>query len=125
MFNITITPKGDLKLTATAEGREFIKNEQAANRNYWGIMAEIFEDWSCNGSYTHFDAGQGDPFVGLTSAPCIAESLSIDDNDKRIVEGRLWVFREYMTRDDLEELAREGSVTYQLVSLFCDTKDKE
>jgi hypothetical protein len=80
MLNCTILPNGDLKLTADNETRAEIADYQRRGRNYWLIMAELLESYSCNGSYTHFDAGAANPFVGLTSAPCIAETMHYNDD---------------------------------------------
>ena len=72
MFNISRTPKGTLKITASNAGRAWIKDH--ADRCDWRVMADIFEPWSTNGSFAHFDAGRANPLVGLTDAPGVARN---------------------------------------------------
>jgi hypothetical protein len=114
MFNVTILPNGDLKLTASNEGRKELAEWFALDRNYWTMMADIFEPYSSNGSYEPFDGGDGNPFVGLTSAPCIAESLDTDDDGNREVIGNFWYYNDYCITDDMEELKNKGYVIYTL-----------
>lgn len=112
MFNISETPTGDLKISASNAGRAWIKEQEG--RGYWSVMADIFEPWSTNGSYQHFDAGDANPFVGLTSAPCVAQAMNVDDSGKQSIEGKFWYLADYMIHDDLESLKRQGVVAYQL-----------
>jgi hypothetical protein len=105
MINCTILPNGNLLLTASNDMRD-------NGANYWSIMADGLESYSCNGSYTHFDAGDGDPFVGLTSAPCIAESMDYLDDGTHAIMGRLWYYSEYCLRSDLDELIARGRTEY-------------
>lgn len=112
MINCTIQPNGNLLLTAGNDSRAELRTMRENGRNYWSIMAEAFESYSCNGSYTHFDAGQANPFVGLTSAPCIAESMSYPDSGDLEIDGRLWYFSEYCLRSDLNELIARGRCEY-------------
>lgn len=114
-MNIAILPNGDLKLTADNLTRACIADMQNSGRDYWSIMAELFEPYFMNGSYQPFDAGDANPFVGLTSAPCIAESMDVHDDGTREIVGRLWWFPDYQGRDDLEELKTHGHVVYTLV----------
>ena len=114
MLTCTILPDGDLKLTLSNEGRRNISEALEQNQGYWTIMADLFEGYSCNGSFTHFDAGEANPFVGLTSAPCIAEAMDYPDNGENEVVGRLWWLSDYAIRDDLEELRTLGRTVYHL-----------
>lgn len=115
-MNVTVLPNGDLKLSADNHTRAYIADamRQKRARSYWSIMAEMFEPYFTNGGFEHFDAGQADPFVGLTSAPCVAEALIYTDDGRREIDGRLWYFADYMIRGDLEELRDRGRVVYQL-----------
>lgn len=115
MITCKILPNGDLKLTAGNAARSELKSLRE-RFGYWQAMADALEGYSCNGSFTHFDAGQANPFVGLTSAPCIAEVMDTDDDGRQSVDGRLWWFPDYVIRDDLEELYRKGYVIYNPVS---------
>lgn len=114
MFDVTILPNGDLELAADAETREYIAECQKEGKDYWSIMFDLFEPYSTNGEYTPFDAGQANPFVGLTSAPCIAESMDYPDDGNHEIVGRLWWYPDYMIRDDLGELRDTGRVAYTL-----------
>lgn len=113
-FKATVLTSGDLEITlwdATdhdelAEMVEDGKSDQA-----WH---EGFEHYSCNGSYTPFDAGDANPFVGLTSAPCIAEIMNTDDDGEREIEGAFWYFNMYQIVDYVEEMLREGRVVFTL-----------
>lgn len=110
MFNIKILPDGNLKISASNAGRQWIKENET--RGYWECMYDIFEYWKCNGSFVHFDAGKANPFVGLTSAPCIAERMDYSDTGDISIDGCLWAFMDYQVRDDLAELKSKGHVIY-------------
>lgn len=114
MINATVLPCGDLKVTAGNETRSEIARWISDGRDRSTIAADLFESYSCNGSFTPFDAGDGNPFVGLTGAPCIAESMTVEDDGARAIDGRFWYFGDYMIRDELEELARRGRVIFTL-----------
>lgn len=114
MINATVLPSGDLKLTACNETRSDIVRWMRDGRDRWTIFADLFESYSCNGSFTPFDASDGDPFVGLSSAPGIAEAMTVEDDGARAIDGRFWYFGDYMIRDELEELARRGRVVFTL-----------
>jgi len=116
MLNINRLPNGDLKLTADNETRAEIADLVKRGRGYWSVMADLLEPYSCNGSYTSFDAGEGNPFVGLSSAPCIAESLNHEDGGEQTIDGDFWYFADYAIRDDLAELKNKGRVIYTLAS---------
>jgi hypothetical protein len=109
-----ILPNGNLRVTANNAMRASI-SEGLKTRGYWSTMADAFESYSCNGGFTAFDAGEANPFVGLTSAPCVAESMSYDDDGQAEIDGRLWAFTSYATHDPLEELATRGRAEYDLV----------
>lgn len=112
-MRLTIQPNGDLLLQASNNDRADLA--YALNcRGFWPAFTELFEPFSCNGSYTPFDAGEGNPFVGLTSAPCIAESMATDDAGNNTVVGRLWWFPDYCLRDPLDELKRKGRTVFTL-----------
>lgn len=105
---------GDLELTCDPESRAELREALAGSGGYWGAFAELFESHSCNGSFTPFDAGEGNPFVGLTSAPCIAESMDYPDNGDSVIAGDFWHFGDYMIRDPLEELCESGRTVFTL-----------
>lgn len=114
-MNVTILPNGDLKLTANNETRAYIASElRQGKRDH--IIYDLLEYDICNGGFTPFDAGDANPFVGLTTAPCIAEAMTTEDNGDNVIDGRFWYFDDYMIRDELEELARRGRVVYKLAA---------
>lgn len=114
MINCTILPSGELKVTADNEARAYIKDRLANGRvSHGAIMAELFESYSVNGSYEPFDASDGNPFVGLTDAPCIAECIDTLDNGSREIVGRFWYFANYAYTLELDELKNKGRVVYQ------------
>lgn len=115
MIKCTTLQNGNLKITADNNTRQWIKDSMNdTSLNYWIIMEYLFEDYSANSKFQHFNPDNANPFIGLTSAPCIAESISTDDTGNRTVEGRLWHFPQYALRYDLEELKNKGFVIYQL-----------
>ena len=79
MLGFEVLDNGDLKITADNWARSELAQMNNTARDYWEIMSEAFDDTSIDGGYTHFDPGQSNPFVGLTSAPCIAESIYVDE----------------------------------------------
>lgn len=115
MISCHILPNGDLKVTAGNEARAFIAERQKRGE-YWSVLADLFEPYFTNGRYEPFDAGEGNPFVGLTSAPCIAESVTTEYDGSRAVVGALWWFPDYAIRDPLDELKRTGRTIFSLAS---------
>lgn len=112
-MEITIKPNGDLLLTVSGPERVEIR-EALAVGNRHSVVGDLFEPYSCNGSFTPFDAGDANPFVGLTNAPCIAETLDTDDNGNRTIEGRFWYYANYQICDELDDLADTGECTFTL-----------
>jgi hypothetical protein len=116
MITCTILDNGDLQISLDDSDAKAELQEIHERRGYWAAMCEAFESYSCNGSFTPFDAGDGNPFVGLTSAPCIAESMDCADNGDLSIDGRFWYFADYMIRNDMAELIESGSVVYKLAT---------
>lgn len=65
-----------------------------------------------------FWRGDANPAIGLTDAPCIAESMDYLDNGDRVIVGRAWWFADYQIRDPLEELASDGETVFQFAGDF-------
>jgi hypothetical protein len=107
-----ILPNGNLRVTADNNTRSEIA--AGMKRDYWATLWEVFERHALNGSFEPFDAGNGDPFVGLTSAPCVAETMTINDDGSKEIIGRLWWFPNYMVQDPLEELKNRGATEFTL-----------
>lgn len=78
-------------------------------------LVYLLEDFACNGSYTFFNAGDANPFVGLTEAPCIAESMDTDDEGTNTIQGDFWYFGEYMLECPIETLLNKGEVAFTSV----------
>lgn len=112
---VVVNTVGNLVIAVDQEGRELIEEliEQGTHDEV-GILRELMESHWTNGSYEPFDAGQANPFVGLTDAPCIAECMNHEDDGTRTIEGRFWYYPEYMIKSPLQELVRNGQVTFQV-----------
>ena len=78
------------------------------------ILVDGLESYSTNGSLTAFDAGDGNPFVGLTEAPCIAEGMDVSDDGKNSVVGRFWYFEGYMIFDFINIMLTDQRVVFTL-----------
>lgn len=120
---ITELENGNLKLELEAEDREDFDYESNKN-NYQALeynMYDLFEDYSYNGGYTLFDAGDANPFVGLTDAPCIGEAMDSDDDGNRSVIGKLWHYSDYMVSNYIDELYKNGFVIFE----FAGDYDKD
>ena len=112
-MDIQILPNGNLQLKADASDVEELMDYKD-ERNETTLMSDLLEPYSTNSSFSFFDAGDANPFVGLTSAPCIAESLSDPDDDGKMEEeGRLWWFPDYAVRSIVDELIETGEVVFQ------------
>jgi hypothetical protein len=109
---ITIAANGNLVLTLPQEHREeWAYRMQAVGSDV--ALHEAVEGYWTNGSFEPFDAGDANPFVGLTSAPCIAEAMSVNDDGTREIVGRFWYFQNYMVTDFGAILRDTGTVEFQ------------
>lgn len=113
MLNVDVLGNGNLSLSIEPAYLDDAQDEYVG-KDYWSVMSDLFEPFSCNGSYTIFDAGEANPFVGLTSAPCIAEIMDVSDDGTRTIQGDFWYFDAYSLRNDLEELLLGSKVVYTL-----------
>ena len=114
-LTLTVLPNGNLRLAASNEARARLRELQARGMDEVSILCELTEPYWTNGSYCPFDAGAGHPFVGLTDAPCVAESMDYpDDADGPEIVGRLWWFPNYMVTSPIDELKRKGRVVFAL-----------
>lgn len=112
MFSIQKLATGHLKLTADAIARAEILDQMEQGRTSDQILLDGTESYWANGSFTPFEAGDANPFVGITEAPCIAEQLDHEDDGTRGVRGALWWYPAYEHRDPMEVLMRTGSVIF-------------
>lgn len=113
MLSIQKLASGHLQITADAVARAELLDQMELGRTSDQILMDGTESYWTNGSYTPFDAGQANPFVGLTCAPCIAEHLDVDDDGARTVDGGLWWYPNYMVSDPMEVLMKTGSVVFR------------
>lgn len=108
-----------------AEDRQFAQGglaETIADRiredgNEINILGDLFEPYWTNNGFEPFDAGQANPFVGLTEAPCISEhALMRDDNGKQSIQpgDRVWWYPDYGVRNPLDVLLDRGVVEFPL-----------
>lgn len=109
-----ILPNGNLKIIADAEAKVWIAEERDRGRTDDDILWDGFEGYWNNGSYYPFDAGAGNPFVGLTAAPCIAESMDVLDDGTKLIEGRLWYCTHYELTSFVDNLLDDGFTIFNL-----------
>lgn len=110
--DVTILKNGNLQISVDEETRQEIE-EQAEYRDEDTIMMDLMESHAVNGSYAYFSASHGNPAVGLTDAPCIAESLVLnEEGDTYEVNGGLWFFDEYALCLLTDELAEKGHAIF-------------
>ena len=115
MLTVTILFNGNLSLQCDESARDDLayENEQLG---YWAALAAGLEPYSCNGGFTPLQNGDYGLVFGLTDAPFIAESLSIDDDGRGEVVGRVWYLPDYATRDDMAALCAGESVEWALLA---------
>lgn len=120
MFDLTQLENGKLRLTldyADEDEKAELENELLelmSRKTDILILIDGTEKYWTNGSYQPFDAGAGDPFVGLTSAPMIAESMTYTDEGNAIIEGKFWYYGDYMIRSFLDDLLENGYADFDL-----------
>lgn len=113
----TCPKTGNLVMTVDRDTANELRDAIASGElDYWRAMADLFEHAACNGSFTVSDAGDGNPFVGLTSAPCVAECMHYADDGTAEIEGRLWFSPNYAVENELETLAETGRFVWTLAS---------
>lgn len=77
-----------------------------------GIIYDWIERYSCNGSYSFFNAGEGNPFIGLSDAPCIADCFDYEDDGTVIIIGEYYYYPDYMITDWIQELINGETVEF-------------
>lgn len=107
-----VATNGSLVFMADAQGVEWLK-ENRGDKVDLDVFFELLENKRCNGSFTPFDAGNANPFVGLTSAPCIAETMDVDDDGRHTPVGRVWYYQDYQLKDMVEVLIQTGRVSFR------------
>ena len=119
MLTFKILDNGNLSVTADLPGE--IQEMIDDGKDYWQIMSDLFEETACNGSYTVFDGSVGNPYVGLTDATCVAESLDVDDEGNKTIDGDGFWYWVSVTELETKLLAKGETIEYQW---FQQTTDK-
>ncbi len=112
-MEISILSNGGLLLSIDPDEREEIRDQLQASGEL-STLIDLAEPYWTNGGFQPFDASAGNPFVGLTGAPCVAEAMSYDDEGKATVEGKLWWFPQYETVGLIDTLLDSLSVSLPL-----------
>lgn len=108
---LTKTPKGALRVSFHPSDRAELV-EMADEKSAFDILLEGTESYWTNGSYRPFDAGDANPSVGLTDAPCIAESMDYDDDGQASIVGDFWFFNQYAVECFIERMLEYGYVDF-------------
>jgi len=111
----SVLENGDLEITLHEDFREEME-ELAEEKDDILILIEGFEHYFANGSYHPFDAGEGNPFVGLSSDICIAESMDVNDEGECEIVGAFWHYPDTYRYDVVEQLLQHGKVIFKLVN---------
>lgn len=112
--NAHLLSNGHLLLTAGNDCRAALKRaKESSHYSEVAALYEALEPYWTNGGFQPFDAGDGRPFVGLTSAPCIAEGMDYPDDSEPVIVGRLWWYPDYMIRSPVDELIRRGRTVFK------------
>lgn len=112
-----ITTKGDLEIYFDEMDREEIQEMLDSNsKTDLDILLEGFEHYFTNGSYHPFDASHGNPFVGLSSDICIAESINLTDDGDAEIDGAFWHYPETYRYNIIEQLLENEKVVFKLVN---------
>lgn len=113
-LNLTILENGNLEISFDESDREGIEEMLSDGHSDLSILLEGTEHYFTNGSYHPFDASHANPFVGLTDATCIAQSLDYDDDGNAIIEGDFWYDAHSAIRNCIEEMLSDGRVIFTL-----------
>lgn len=113
-LEISVNQRGNLVLVLDEPGRQELQ-DKLDNYGFWTAFFDLLEPFFTNGGYTPFDPSNGNPFVGLTGAPCIAEDVNTDDGGNCEIVGRYWYFPNYEVSCPLEELIGNGMTVFKLV----------
>ena len=107
-LNIIELPNGNLHITATPEGLEYLEDRIAATQDELGyqwqrlpsqMWGDLMESYSINGSYGFIEP---EKIGALTEAPIIANYLRWNDEGVYLpVDAKVWHYNDYMTTDEL------------------------
>ena len=113
-IRLAVDDRGDLVMTLLLTDPEDKSDLREQYHEFGEVdtLSRLLEPFAVNGSFSFVDGEAGNPHVGLTSAPCVAESLSYDDDGQATVEGRLWWFPNYAIEGVVDTLLDRGEVTW-------------
>ena len=117
MLTLNETSNGNLAITIdkTASSDDIAElKDRAEEVGELPALIEYTESYWTNGGYLPFDAGVGNPNVGLTDAPCIAENMDRDDDGNATIDGKFWYFPNYAVESFLDTLITRGTVEFTL-----------
>lgn len=108
-----VLPNGNLKIWMPDEAERDYYARAFEDRTEDSIWADLWEEYSCNGSFTPIDPEIW--FVGLTSDPyIIAAEVSNCNNGDLIGFGGHWHYPDYQLRSVVEKLLQGEEVTLTL-----------
>jgi len=111
-FICTILPNGNLEVTlADVDAREWL-SENLPEEGSDNLFMYGTESYWTNGSFQPFNAGNANPFVGLSDAPCVAECMDVADDGACTISGAAWAFLEYQTHDFCEVILEAGRAEF-------------
>lgn len=116
MMNVKVLDNGDLELSLEALDANKIENLQKIynTKGESRLMGIFLSEYSSNNSYTYFDAGNANPYVGLSDAPCIAECMYMTDGFTNKIAGKFWYYVDYTVIDYCQKLLSGKSVVFTL-----------
>lgn len=128
-----IDDNGNLRITLSPDGRNFLVNECLApecqayiddgdspddviitwDKDHASILWDLFENILVNSEWDLLNQNQIADLGHITSAPMITFGLDTDDNGKAIKADFTFWYPDYAVKSELEELLRDGFVVFQ------------
>ena len=101
-------PNGNLQITLTPEGKEYLTDHQdTEERNLEGMFYDLFESIMCNSS-SRYTTDLGTFLYPLechlTNAPAILTDVCMDDWGSVESYGTMWYYTDYLILDFVREL---------------------
>jgi hypothetical protein len=110
MFEHSIDERGNLVITADADGREDIRRWEADGLGDADVEGRVFDELRGLFPLAPEDIG------ALTSAPILTDDVEHDDAAKVIRVGRVWWFPNYQVEAMTQTLRDAGKVTMTLAT---------
>lgn len=129
-LNLNELPNGNLKLTLTADGKEFLESdifdmdawqnegELHFNTRTHSLLLAMLEDIGCNSEIEllHPDTSDYLKIGALTSAPIIAADVERNNEGELLSVGKVFWFPNYAIESELETLLTKGFVEFEGVN---------